>query len=293
MAVNGVAREPKPMANWRFALRRVPWIPATVLAIMVLVAIFANLIAPHSPTETSLPHKLQPPFWQAGGNTNFLLGTDALGRDVLSRLMFGARYSLLVSLAAIVVGTSFGASLGLIAGYCGGWVDSLIMRATDVMLSLPVILLALLLAVSLGPSFITIVIIIAAVLWARYARIIRGEVLYWKTQDFVALARVAGASGFRIITRHLFPNVLNTLLVLATMQVGWAIIIEGSLSFLGAGVPPPTPSLGSMVADGRNYIESAWWIAMFPGLAILLVVLSMNLFGDWMRDAFDPKLRQL
>ncbi|MDO8490620.1 MAG: ABC transporter permease [Dehalococcoidia bacterium] len=281
------------MANWKLALRGVPWIPAFVLVTMVLVAIFADFIAPHSPTETSLPHKLQPPFWQAGGSTTYLLGTDALGRDVLSRLMFGARYSLIVSLAAIVVGTSFGAALGLIAGYCGGWVDSLIMRATDVMLSLPVILLALLLAVSLGPSFITIIIIVAAVLWARYARIIRGEVLYWKTQDFVALARVAGASGFRIISRHLFPNVLNTLLVLATMQVGWAIIMEGSLSFLGAGVPPPTPSLGSMVSDGRNYIASAWWIAMFPGLAILLIVLSMNLFGDWMRDAFDPKLRQM
>lgn len=292
MALDAV-QERRPTAQWKLALRRLPWAPAFVLVVLVLVAIFADFIAPHSPTVTSLPHKLQPPFWQEGGNATYLLGTDSLGRDILSRLMYGARYSLLVSLAAIVVGTSFGAALGLIAGYAGGWVDSLIMRATDAMLSLPVILLALLLAVSLGPSFLTIIIIIAAVLWARYARIIRGEVLYWKTQDFVALARVAGASGFRIIARHLFPNVLNTLLVLATMQVGWAIIIEGSLSFLGAGVPPPTPSLGSMVADGRTYISSAWWIAFFPGLAILAVVLSMNLIGDWMRDAFDPKLRQL
>lgn len=274
-------------------LPRVPWVPVLVVAILVVAALFADLIAPHSPYTISLPHKLQPPFWQNGGSLRYLLGTDALGRDILSRLMFGTRYSLIVSLAAVVVGASIGAALGLVSGYYGGKMDSLIMRATGVMLSFPVILIALLLVVVIGPSFITIVVVIAAVIWARYARIIRGEVLYWKTQDFVALARVAGCSGLRIIVRHLFPNILNTLLVLATMQIGWAIIIESSLSFLGAGVPPPTPSLGSMVSDGRGYIATAWWVALFPGVAILAAVLSVNLLGDSLRDALDPKLRQI
>lgn len=276
----------------KLQIRRYPVVPILVILTFLLMAIFANLIAPHSPTEQSLPERLIPPAWQAGGSTDHLLGTDVLGRDVLSRIIFGSRVSLFVAFLSLLIGGLGGTLLGVIAGYSGGKLDAVIMRAADSTLAFPMILLALLLAVTLGPSLQNVVIAISITLWARYARAVRGEVLSVKERDFVAQAKIAGCSRFRIIVQHILPNVLNTVVVLLTLQVGWVIIVEATLSFLGAGVPPPTPTWGSMVSDGREYLVAAWWISFLPGIAIVMVVLSFNLMGDWLSEALDPKLRE-
>jgi len=216
-----------------------------------------------------------------------------MGRDLLTRMIYGARVSLLVAVLSLILGGGVGAAVGLIAGYYGGRLDAFIMRVADTTMAFPIILFAILFVVVVGGSLGTTVVAVAMVLWARYARVIRGEVLSLRERDFVAQARIAGASSTRIILVHLFPNVTNTLIVLLSLQVGWVIIVEASLSFLGAGIPPPTPTWGSMIAEGRDYIASAWWVSFFPGLAILATVLSFNLLGDWLRDALDPKLRQI
>ncbi|HLF05197.1 MAG TPA: ABC transporter permease [Dehalococcoidia bacterium] len=224
---------------------------------------------------------------------DYPLGTDKIGRDVLSRIIHGARVSLMVAGISILCGGVVGTALGLIAGYFGGWWDHIIMRLVDIKLSLQAILLALVLAAALGPGFFTVIIVISLILWTRYARLVRAETLALKSRDFVARAKVSGCSNFRIITRHIFPNVVNTLIVLATLEVGQVILLEATLSFLGVGIPRPTPAWGLMVADGRELVVAAWWVAFFPGLAILLTVLSMNLLGDWLRDKLDPKLRNV
>ena len=230
---------------------------------------------------------------RAGGSTEFLLGTDHLGRDLLSRVIFGARISLIVSLVTLGVGGILGVILGLMAGWYGGWTDEFLMRLVDIILSLPLILVALVLVVAVGQSLEIIVVVLALWIWPRFARMVRGEVLQLKTMDYVALARVSGASTTRILIKHLFPGTINTLIVVATLQVGIVILVEATLSFLGAGVPPPEPAWGSMVADGRDRLTDAWWIATVPGIAILLTVMSLNLFGDWLRDRLDPRLRQI
>jgi peptide/nickel transport system permease protein len=232
-----------------------------------------------------------PPFWQEGGSTNYILGTDQLGRDVLSRLIYGGRTTLLVCLFAIALAGSIGSLLGIVSGYLGGWVDTIIMRIVDLTFSLPMIILALVFAVLFGPSFKNIIIIISLVLWAQYARMARAETLKIKNYDFVALARVAGCSQARIMIRHILPNALSSLIVLATLQVGTVIILESSLSFLGVGLPVNSPSWGIMVSDGRSYIVSAWWLCVIPGLAILFTVLAFNLFGDVLNDYLNPTLR--
>jgi len=275
------------------AHRRVPIIPIVIISLLVLTAVLADFLTPYSPVDISLANRLRPPFWEDRGSLAHPLGTDPMGRDLLTRMIYGARVSLVVAILGLLVGGGVGAGLGLIAGYYGGRIDALVMRIADTTMAFPIILFAILLVVALGGNLATVVIAVSLVLWARFARVIRGEVLSLRERDFVAQARIAGCSPARIMLVHLFPNIVNTLVVLLSLQVGWVIIVEASLSFLGAGVPPPTPTWGSMIAEGRDYIATAWWVSFFPGLAILATVLSFNLFGDWLRDALDPKLRQL
>ena len=228
-----------------------------------------------------------------GGSWEYPLGTDKQGRDLLTRMMHGARISLAVSCLAILAGGFLGTALGMLAAFRGGLIDAILMRVVDIKLAFPSILLALTLVVAIGSGFSTVVIVIALLLWARYARVVRGEALGIKERDFIDRARVAGASNLRIMARHIFPNVFNTVIVLATLEVGHVIILEATLSFLGAGIPRPQPAWGLMAADGREVITSSWWIFLFPCLAIVLTVLSMNMLGDWLRDRLDPKLRNV
>ena len=272
---------------------QLPWFAGGVLMALVVCATFAPVLAPQSPTDGDISAKLIPPVWMERGTSEHPLGTDRFGRDVLSRIIYGSRISLLVSIIAIGVAGTVGTALGLISGYRGGLVDALIMRLTDVGLSLPTILIAVVMVAVSEPSFRNVVLIIALLLWPRFARQIRGETLAVKEQDFVALAVVAGRSSTWIIARHIFPNVVPTLLVISTLQVGYVILLEGTLSFLGVGVPPPNPAWGLMIAYGRGFLATAWWISLFPGLAMLLTVLAVNLMGDWLRDHLDPKLRQV
>ena len=275
-------------------VRRYPILPVAVLLIfLVIPAAFAPLIAPYPPTEGQLSKRLQPPAWQEGGSWANSLGTDKMGRDILSRIIHGAKYAVIVSLTVIAVSGVIGVALGIVSAYVGGITDSLIMRLVDIALSIPAILLALAIVASQGPSLKWVIVVIVTILWSRFARQVRGEVLSVRTQDFIDRARVAGCSHIRIILRHILPNVANTVVVLSTLQIGFVIILESSLSFLGAGIPRPTPAWGLMVSDGRELIVTAWWVSFFPGLAILLVTLSLNLFGDWLRDHLDPKLRNV
>ncbi len=269
------------------------WIPATILILLVIAAIFSPWLAPMDPNKTALSERLLPPSFVDGGHANHFLGTDKLGRDIFSRVIYGARISLSVSLLVIIITAGVGTIIGIISGYVGGIVDSVLMRITDVCLSFPALLIAMLLAITMGPSFWTVVLAISILGWAGYARLIRGEALRLREADFVLQARVNGCSALRIMIRHIFPNVVNPLIVLATMMVGTVILMEAGLSYLGAGIPPPTASWGAMVNDGRSLIDTAWWISTFPGLAIGLVVLSGNFLGDWLRDKLDPRLRQL
>ena len=233
------------------------------------------------------------PGTRAGGSSKFLLGTDELGRDILSRIVFGARISLVVSAVTLVIGGGLGVSLGLLSGWYGGWIDEVIMRLVDIILSLPLILVALVMVSAFGQSLELIIGILAIWIWPRFARQVRGEVLQLKTMDYVSAARIAGASIPRILFIHLLPGTMNTVIVVSTLQVGIVILLEATLSFMGAGVPPPEPAWGSMVADGRDHLVDAWWAATMPGFAILFTVMSLNLFGDWLRDTLDPRLRQL
>jgi len=267
--------------------------PATIALIVIIVAVTAPWIAPRSYYEMTLPHKLRPPFWQQGGSLKYPLGTDSLGRDILSRMIGGARISLVASMLSILIGAVVGISIGVFSAYRGGVVDAVLMRVCDGFLSFPMILLALILAIATGPSMRTVVLAIGLVVWARYARVIRSEALSLKERDFVAYARMVRCSELRVLMRHLLPNLMGSILVLATLQVGWAIVVEASLSFIGAGIPPPQPSWGSMVAAGREYIGMAWWLTFFPGMAIAITVLSFNFLGDWLRDHLDPKLREV
>jgi peptide/nickel transport system permease protein len=273
-------------------LGRFPWLPVVLLlGVLVIPAVFAQVIAPYDPIKQSLPQRLKPPVFVDGGSWSHILGTDKQGRDVLSRLIFGARVSLSISLTAVLVGGTIGTLIGLVAGYAGGWLDHVLMRVVDLTLALPLVLMALVLASVFGPSFGTVVAVVVLLLWSSYARQVRAETLSLRHQDFVLRAKVTGASQFRVLLRHILPNLTNTIIVLATLQVGTVILLESTLSFLGVGVPPPYPSWGVMVADGRDLLTSAWWIAIVPGAAIVIVVLAMNVLGDWLRDHLDPKLR--
>jgi peptide/nickel transport system permease protein len=288
-----VLEETRPAARrWDIFLQLNFLIPVTVLSLTLIAAIFSAQLAPYDPLQTSLSQRLAPPAF-AGGTEAHLLGTDKLGRDILSRIIYGSRVSLSVSLLVILITSVIGTALGIVGGYLGGWVDSLLMRVTDVSLAFPGILIALLLAVLLGPSFTTVVLAISLIGWAPYSRLIRGEVLKLRNADFVLQARIIGCSPLRIMITHIFPNIINPLLILASLSVGLIILLESTLSYLGAGVPPPVATWGSMISDGRGLIDSAWWISFFPGLATCLVVLSGNFLGDWLRDRLDPRLRQI
>ena len=233
------------------------------------------------------------PGTRAGGSSKFLLGTDGLGRDILSRIVFGARISLIVSAVTLVIGGGLGVFLGLSSGWYGGWIDEVLMRLVDIILSLPLILVALVMVAAFGQSLELIIGVLAIWIWPRFARQVRGEVLQLKTMDYVSAARIVGASIPRILFNHLLPGTMNTVIVVSTLQVGIVILLEATLSFMGAGVPPPEPAWGSMVADGRDHLVDSWWAATMPGIAILFTVMSLNLFGDWLRDTLDPRLRQL
>ena len=274
-------------------LKSLPWIPIVILLALIFAAVFAPVLTPHDPYMPILEKRLQPPAWQEGGSPEYPLGTDTLGRDLLTRIFFGTRISLIVAFLVLLFGGGIGLTLGITAGYTGGLASTVIMRLVDSLLAIPSILLALVFAMTLGPSMNTVILALSLLLWTRFARVIRGEALALKKRDFILQARVAGCSNMRIMITHVLPNVFNTFMVLVSLNVGWVIIIESSLSFLGAGIPPPTPSWGQMVSDGRGYITTAWWITFFPGLALALAVLAFNTFGDWLRDKLDPKLRQL
>jgi peptide/nickel transport system permease protein len=260
--------------------------------ILVLTAILAPWIAPYNPNVGALDNRLLPPFWQEGGRTDFLLGTDTLGRDILSRIIYGTRTTLSVCALVVIIAGSLGTFLGIIAGYLGGWFDIIIMRAVDLVYSLPAILLALLLGAIFGPSFQILVFIVSSTLWAGYARMARAETLKVKEFDFIALAKIAGCSRASIMMRHIFPNVVSPIIILATLQVGTIVIVEASLSFLGVGIPPPTPDWGSMVAEGRSFIVTAWWLCIIPGFAIALTVLTFNLLGDTLNDLLNPLIHR-
>jgi peptide/nickel transport system permease protein len=267
---------------WRLASFRsegFPLIAMSILGGLLFVAIFANVLAPHDPEVGSLGERFRPPFWQQGGSEKFILGSDHLGRDVLSRLIFGARVSIVVGFTAVLFAGVIGTALGILSGYLGGWVDQVIMRVTDAWLAIPAL---------------TYAIILALVYWTRYARVIRGEVLSLKERDFVRLAIVAGCSKRTIMKRHILPNVLNSAIVLGTLMLGVVVVTEAALSFLGVGVPPPKPAWGLMLADGKKGLMAGyWWLTVLPGCCIMLMVLSANLLGDWLRVKFDPQLRQL
>jgi len=285
--VSGVKRPKSIFLNLTFI------IPAVVLFVAMIMAIFAPLLAPYPYDQIALTDRLMPPAFMEGGSTAHILGTDLVGRDILSRLIYGAQISLSVALMVIVITAGIGTALGIIAGYLGGRTDGFLMRVTDISLAFPAILIALLFAATIGPGYWTVVIAISLLGWAPFARLIRGEALKLREADFVAQARIIGTSPARIMLRHIFPNIINPLIIMATLSVGMVILTEAVLSYLGAGIPPPAASWGNMVNDGRSLLDVAWWISTFPGVAIGLVVMAGNFLGDWLRDKLDPRLRQI
>ena len=259
---------------------------------LVITAVLAPLVAPHHPARERLVDRLLPPAWTEEGDWQFLLGTDHLGRDLLSRIIYGSRVSLIVGVTAVIVGGLLGTTLGVLAGFSGGQTDEAIMALADMQLALPTILLAIAIIAVLGPSFANLVIVIGISGWVTYARIARGQVLSLREKEFVEAVRAQGGSGARIIWHHLLPNILTPLVVVATLDLARTIIMESTLSFLGLGIQPPTPSWGGMLSDGREYLLTAWWIATFPGVVLMLTALSVNRLGDWIRDLTDPRLRR-
>lgn len=267
------------------------WLAGTILGFVVLLSTGASVLTPHSPAKVDISNLLVPPAWATGGQPTHPLGTDHLGRDVFSRLAYGGRISLMVGFSAVSVSGLVGVSLGLVAGYYGGWVDDIIMRLTDFELAFPFILLAIAILAVLGPGLTKVILVLGLTGWAQYCRLTRAQTLTLRETEFVEAARANGASTSRILTRHILPNILAPIIVIASFSVASVIIAEASLSFLGLGIPPAIPSWGGMLSDGRIYMERAWWLVTFPGLTLMLSVLSINVFGDTLRDALDPRLR--
>ena len=274
--------------------RRVPWVAVAALTFvgaLFLMAAAAPVLAPHDPERQSLRVRLKPPTLEGADGRAHPLGTDHLGRDVLSRVIYGSRVSLLIGFAAVGVGSLVGATLGIIAGYRRGWLDTVIMTVADAQLAFPFILLSIGIIAVLGPSFPTLVVVVGLSGWMTYARVLRAQVLVLRNREFVDAIHALGGSTVRIILRHILPNVLSSLVVIATLELARAIVLEATLSFLGLGIQPPTPSWGGMIHEGREYLDSAWWISMFPGVTLMLSSLVVSRLGDWLRDVLDPTLR--
>ena len=298
---SSAANERFSVRNWLGSvyvfLRRWPILPGLVLAALVISAIFAPWLAPQAPNVQALRDRNAPPVWLADEEgkwtQSYLLGADQVGRDVLSRIIYGARISLAVAGVALLSGLLVGVSLGLVAAWYGGIIDEVIARTVDIWHALPFLLLAIVVVSLFGGSLTVLMGVLAMVSWAGFVRNVRADVLTLREREYVLMARVCGASTFRVIVRHILPGVVPTIMVIATLAVGGLILTEATLSFLGAGIPAPTPSWGLMVSEGREYLTTAWWSSFFPGLAIFLVVMSLNFMGDWIRDFTDPRLRQL
>ena len=300
-AATGVAAVLPPARPWadregivllrRLARRRIALFGFAVVALVVLTAAGAPVISPFDPLEQDIGQRLMPPGWVDAQGRVHLLGTDHLGRDILARVIYGSRIALMVGLSAVVISGLLGMGIGLIAGYFGGRVDDFFMRLADIQLAFPFILLAIAVIGVLGPSLGNIIVVIGVSSWVVYARVVRGEVLSIREREFVHAAIALGSQDGRVLLRHVLPNAFTPWLVVATLDMARVIVIESALSFLGLGVQPPTPTWGGMLADGRVYLSTAWWLATFPGLAILITVLGINLFGDGLRDTLDPRLK--
>ena len=277
-------------ASWRQRIKeaRLPWVPMAIIILVLILGIFSELIAPFDPEASNLKARVIPPFT----NGQYILGTDILGKDIFSRLVFGARTLLQVTVPAMAIAVLVGTAIGLVAGYSGRWLDAILMRITDATLGFPSILVAMLIVTLIGTGVWGVVFAVTATTWARFARMIRGEVLGTKERDFVLLAKILGVSPTTIMLRHLFPNVINTLMVMISHTIGQVILLEASLSFLGLGMKPGEPAWGIMVAEGRAQLLTVWWLALLPGIMITIVVMACNFFGDWLRDYLDPKLRR-
>ena len=300
-ATNTVSERQTPAVNtWgKYALvplnflRRYPVVPVVILTILVVTAVISPWIVPHDPIKVDVLSRHHPPFWMEEGSTENFLGTDALGRDILSRIIAGARITVLVVVASVGTGVLIGTALGLVTGYFGGLIDDGVMRVVDAWNILPALLIILVIVLTFGQGLWILIGVLAMLSWPGAVRLVRAETLSLRNREYVALAKVAGASNFRILVRHILPGVINIVIVSATLGTGNIILTEASLSFLGAGIPPPDPTWGRMIGEERQYIDASWWTSFFPGIVIALVVMSGNFLGDWMRDRFDPTLRQL
>lgn len=282
------------MKNFIKTVKKMPWTAKFgfgVILIWVFFAAFTNYLEPHDPTAIDITQRLIPPVWCEGGTATYLLGTDEMGRDILSRLMHGSRLALIVGILAVVVSLVIGVTLGLLAGFFGGWIDAVIMRIVDMMLSFPFIFMALCFMAVLGSSLFNVILVLGITGWVPYTRQIRASVLALRKKEFIVAVETLGGSTSRILAKHIVPNVIDTAIVLGSMELGSSIISEASLTFLGMGIPVSIPTWGQMIATGREYIFTGWWLTLFPGLAVFIVVLAVNFVGDYLRDTRDPRLK--
>ncbi|MCM3404434.1 ABC transporter permease [Cytobacillus oceanisediminis] len=285
------AQRRKPWVRWIKLLlqSKTGTVGFLIVSLVIFVAIFADVLAPHDPASNNLGDMLKPPVWLDGGSQNYILGTDNLGRDILSRIIYGSRVSLLVGVFSVILAGFIGIIIGLISGYYGGVIDNLLMRIVDSFLAIPSILFILVVLAVFDPSILVLIIVIGLTNWVTYARVVRGEVLSIKEREFVKASKSIGTNSLTIMLQHILPNILSSFIVISTLSVATTIVLEASLSFLGLGIQPPDVSWGGMLTDGRNYLATNWWLATFPGIAITITVLGIIFLGDWLRDVLDPR----